>query len=255
MVQRSQLKHEAVDESGNPAPITAPIVVGTHPTGQGVMLYFGTGKYLEPSDQNPAQAKRRFYAIWDKGWGTNTDSRSTISSGNMLEQSITGVETRGVDTNGDNTVDEYVNVRMTSQESIDWDTHEGWYINLEFGDYVGEQVIAAPLLRDGKIFLSTHIPTGNECKPNQDGWFMIFDARSGAMLSDSQFDLNQDGNRNDGTIAGVSGLVNPLTSPTILAAKNGDVLLSQTAQEPQITASSLHSNFREGRLTWRELEP
>jgi len=253
--QDGELKHEAVDESGNPAPITAPIVVGTHPTGQGVMLYFGTGKYLEPSDQNPAQAKRRFYAIWDKGWGTNTDSRSTISSGNMLEQSITGVETRGVDTNGDNTVDEYVNVRMTSQESIDWDTHEGWYINLEFGDYVGEQVIAAPLLRDGKIFLSTHIPTGNECKPNQDGWFMIFDARSGAMLSDSQFDLNQDGNRNDGTIAGVSGLVNPLTSPTILAAKNGDVLLSQTAQEPQITASSLHSNFREGRLTWRELEP
>ncbi len=250
-----ELKHEAVDDSNNPAPITSPIAVGTHPTGQGVMLYFGTGKYLEPSDQHPGQAKRRFYAIWDRGWGTNTDSRTKISNGNLLKQSITAVETRGIDTDSDNTIDEYVNVRLTSQESIDWETHEGWYINLEFGEYLGEQVISTPLLRDGKVFLSTHIPTGNECKPNQDGWFMIFDARSGAMLSDNQFDLDKDGKRNDGNLAGVSGLVNPLTPPTILAANAGDILLSQTARDPQINSSALHSNFREGRLTWRELEP
>jgi len=73
-----ELKHEAVDDSGNPAPITVPISVGSHPTGQGVMLYFGTGKYLEPSDLTASQTSHRFYAIWDKGPGTDTANRTTV---------------------------------------------------------------------------------------------------------------------------------------------------------------------------------
>lgn len=250
-----ELKHEAVDDSGNPAPITAPIVVGSHPTGEGVLLYFGTGKFLETSDQIPGQAKRRFYALWDRGWGTNTSGRTRIASGNMLKQSITAVETRGVDTDGDNLIDEDLNVRITSQHDIDWETHEGWYINLEFGGYTGEQVVAAPLLRDGRIFLSTHIPAGDVCSANLDGWFMIFDARSGAMLSESPFDIGPDDTLNNDMLAGVSGLVNPLVSPTILATEGSDVLLSQSAKDPEVTSTDINSNFRPGRLTWRELKP
>lgn len=250
-----ELKHEAVDDSGNPAPITTPLVVGSHPTGEGVMLYFGTGKYLEPSDQLPGEAKRRFYAIWDRGPGTNTINRTKISQGKMLRQEITSEENMAVDTDGDSNPDRDVLVRLTSQHSIDWSQHEGWYINLEFNGYFGEQVIAAPLLRDGKLLVATHIPTGDECSPNQDGWFMIFDARSGAMVTDGQIDLNGDGKQNDAPVGGVSGLVNPHASPTIVAAEAADILLSQTATDPEVVSATLHSGFREGRLTWRELEP
>lgn len=250
-----ELKHKAVDDNGNPAPISAPIVVGSHPSGIGAILYFGTGKYLEPSDQNAGAAKRRFYAIWDRGPNTETATLTKISEGNMLEQWITAVAQESIDNDGDGNTDSTVSVRKTSQEPIDWDEHEGWYIDLEFEGYYGEQVIAAPLLRDGKVLVATHIPTGDECSPNQDGWLMILDARSGSMLSDVQFDLNGDGQRNEATIAGVSGLVNPMADPTIIAGDNSDILLSQTPTDPELALTRLHSGFREGRLTWRELQP
>lgn len=250
-----ELKHEAMDDAGNRAPITAPIVVGSHPTGEGVMLYFGTGKYLEPSDQMPGRATRRFYALWDRGFNTNTAGRTNIAAGNMLQQRVTNEELREIDTDQDGTNDDIVAIRETSQESIDWNQHEGWYLNLEFRGFFGEQVIATPLLRDGKIFLNTHIPTGDECSPNQDGWFMVLDARSGAMLPDSQVDLDGNGEFDDGTFAGVSGLVNPHASPTIVAAGAADILISQTPNNPESTSQTIQSGFQDGRLTWRELEP
>lgn len=250
-----ELKHEAVDDTGRSAPITSPIVVGTHPTGEGVMLYFGTGKYLEPKDQYPGAAKRRLYGLWDRGKATDTANRTKISEGKMVEQKILTETTQDVDLDDDGVADQSVNVRRTSQEPIDWERHEGWYLNLEYGGYYGEQILAAPLLRDGKLLVATHIPTGDECAPQQDGWFMVFDARNGAMLTESPIDLNGDGKRNDSTLAGVSGLVNPHASPTILAAENADVLLSQTITNPEVVSATLHSGFREGRLTWREIEP
>ena len=128
-------------------------------------------------------------------------------------------------------------------------------MNLEFRGFFGEQVVAAPLLRDGKIFLATHIPTGDECTPNQDGWFMILDARSGAMLPDTQVDLDGNGEFDDGTFSGVSGLVNSHASPTIISSGATDVLLSQTATNPEATSQIIRSGFQDGRLTWRELEP
>jgi len=146
-------------------------------------------------------------------------------------------------------------VRLTSQHAIDWATHDGWYINLQYNSQLGEQVISAPILRDGKIFLSTHVPGGDECDPNQNGWFMIFDARSGSMQDASQIDLNGDGEKNDGAFAGVSGLVNPHAAPTIIAAASADILLSQTPTEPELLSATLFNDFIEGRLTWRELEP
>jgi len=251
-----ELKHLAVDDHNTPLAITAPIAVGSHPTGEGVMLYFGAGKYLEPIDQNPSTSRRRLYAVWDRGAGSSTKSLTTIANGNMLEQSITSVTNQDIDLDGDGTSDEQVQVRLTTEEAVDWSTHEGWYMNLEYDSLdAGEQIISAPLLRDGKIFVTTHIPTGDECIPRQDGWLMILDASSGAMLPNSQIDLNGDDQRNDGTFAGISGVSNAHASPTIIAAKNSDVLLTQTPSDTAVSSTTLHTVFRERRLTWRELEP
>ncbi len=250
-----ELKHEAVDDAGNRAPIAAQIVVGSHPTGEGVILYFGSGKYLEPSDQRPGRATRRFYAVWDRGFGTNTAARTAIAAGNMLEQRITSETLHEIDTDQDGTTDDFVAVRETSEEVIDWSRHEGWYLNLEYRGFFGEQVISSPLLRDGKVFLATHIPTGNECTPNQDGWLMVLDARSGAMLPTTQVDLDGNGEFDDGRFSGVSGLANPHASPTIIASGLTDILLSQTTTNPETVSQTIQSGFMDGRLTWRELEP
>jgi len=250
-----ELKHKAVDDAGKSIPITTAIAVGSHPTGSGVLLYFGAGKYLEPSDQMPASTARRIYSIWDRGAGDNTVQKTKVSKGNLLEQYITSETIRSFDTDNDGVDDSSLPVRETSQEPIDWDTHEGWYMNLHFNAYKGEQVVASPVLRGGKILFTTHIPVGNECTPGQQGWLMVFDARSGAMLDESPLDFNGDGKRNDGNAAGVGNLVNPFAPPTLLAAEGIDYLLSQDDSGAEVTSTGLSINMNDGRLTWREMEP
>ena len=60
---------DAVDSLGNPQPITASAEATLHPTGVGVMVSFGTGKYLEANDVSPpgaAPKTQTIYGIWDK---------------------------------------------------------------------------------------------------------------------------------------------------------------------------------------------
>ena len=247
--------HKAVDENNNRLPITAPISIGSHPSGDGVLLFFGTGKYLEPSDQNPSNVRKRIYALWDRMDGSNTPELTKVDNGNLLQQSILGIENRDLDTNSDGVADSMALVRVTSQEEIDWDQHEGWYMDLDFGGTRGEQVVAAPVLRDGKLLYTTHIPSGDECSPLQEGWFMVLDAASGAMLPGSQIDLDGDGVADDGLAGGVSGLTNPFASPAVVASETTDIILSQTADGPELKATNLFTRFRNGRISWRELEP
>ena len=252
---KGELKHKTVDDNGNASPITTAIAVGSHPTGEGVMLYFGTGKYLEPVDQLPSDSVRRVYGIWDRGIGDDTPGKTDIANGSMLEQYIVSEETRAIDSDNDGVNDASVSVRLTSQEIIDWESHEGWFMNLEYGANLGEQVVAAPVLRDGKILFTTHIPVGNECTPDQQGWLMVLDTRSGAMLFEPPLDLNGDGSLNDGEAAGVKNMTNPFSSPTMVAGETVDYLLSQKENGSGATAIGMSTNINDGRLTWRELEP
>jgi len=253
--KRGELKHRALDDSGNPAPITSTVAVGTHPTGEGVMLYFGTGKYLEPSDQLPAANAHRVYAIWDRGINDGTDHKTRISNGDMLQQYIVSEEIRGIDTDNDGVEESSVSVRLSSQNPIDWNEHEGWYMNLEFNQNFGEQIVASPVLRDGKLLVTTHIPVGNECTPEQQGWLMVLDARSGSMSNDPSLDFDGDGKMNDGEAAGVQNMVNPFASPTIVAGETIDHLLSQDDAGSAASALGIFVGINDGRITWRELEP
>ncbi len=252
---RGELKHRAVDSNGDPLPITAAVTVGSHPTGNGVLLYFGAGKYLEPSDQMPSTTARRFYAIWDKGPNQDTARLSRIDEGNLLQQRVTNEQTLYFDTDDDGEIDHTIETRETSREVIDWTEHLGWYMNLAYEINRGEQVIAAPIIRDGRILFNTHIPVGNECVPNQDGWLMALNAADGSMLEQSAFDINGDGNINDNGGAGIKGPYNPLANLTVVAAGGKDLILSQNETDPAASATTLGTSFVEGRITWREKQP
>lgn len=254
--QHGEVKHRAVGIDGNAAPVTSAITVGTHPSGNGVLLYFGTGKYLEPSDQYPAPAPHRMYAIWDKGPGTDTANLTAVSADNLLRQTITLEDTYEFDTDGDGVSDDEIQVRETSSHAIDWSVHEGWYMDLIYNNYLmGEQILTSPVLRDGKILLNTHIPVGNECVPGQLGWFMVLDAESGAMPARSLLDLNGDGRFNEPPIAGASNLTNPFAAPTLLASGGRDIMFSQPGTGLEPNSVSMAAGFVNGRVTWRELEP
>ena len=243
------------DDDRNYRPITSEVSLGSHPTGEGVMIYLASGKYLEPSDQQNSTSLNRIVALWDKDPFVDPNLLGPFRAGKMLKQSITAETTIEYDTDADGTDDTSLLTRQSSQNAIDWDTHLGWYMDLDYPYLVGEQVINKPLLREGKLLVSTHIPTGNECTPDQLGWLMVLDATSGAMLPPS-IDLNGDGSfGQDEVLSGVQGISNPLASPTIVAAQHEDVILTSKDDGSGSSSTTLNASSKAGRLSWRELKP
>ena len=186
----------AKNKAGNRLPITAAPAVGSHPTrkadGSDVLVYFGTGKYFESSDNNPDnQYTQAFFAVWDDG--TNDASRS-----NMLEQKILA----------ETTVKDY-QYRLVTKDLIRWEEqteadgtklnpHRGWYIDLlntQGGNTanMGERVVYEPIIRNDRIIFTTLIPSLDQCAAGGSGWLMELNAISGARLESSPFDLNNDG--------------------------------------------------------------
>jgi len=173
----------AKDASGVRQPITAKPQVGRHPAG-GVMVYIGTGKYFESTDNivgaNPQI--QSFYGIRDNV--ANGNSIPVVRSTDLISQTIDyEVVANGFD------------LRVTSSNTVDYASKKGWYMDLKLvtGSAQGERVVAAPLIRNNRIVFTTLIPSSDPCTFGGDSWLMELDAISGAQLPMTPFDLNGDG--------------------------------------------------------------
>jgi type IV pilus assembly protein PilY1 len=197
----------------NRQPITVRPTVSRHPKG-GMMVYFGTGKYLETEDKTADSTDvQTFYAVWDKNEGSNTDRVTSRSS--MREQTVLyeGVQTYGSET---------YTLRTTSKHEPNWNNHKGWYIDLPA---TRERSVRNPILRNGKIIFTTLIPLIQEdpCMSESEGWLMELDAITGSALSYSVFDLNKDGRFDgldtvsDGRAPGGMKFNQEIVEPTIIA--------------------------------------
>ncbi len=183
-------------------PITTRPQVGRHPTkAEGFMVYFGTGKYIEGPDidaKPTGQTTQTFYGVWDEN---QSSPSTTFGRTNLLQQQILKEVSQGFDTNGDDTDDDFFDLRVTSDNPINWDTpalHKGWYMDLiNTGesplDNEGERQVTDSILRDGRIIFTTLIPSADPCDFGGTGWLMEIDARDGSRLEFSPFDLNADG--------------------------------------------------------------
>jgi len=201
----------AKDSDGNELPITSRPTVGSHPDpsiapGE-VIVYFGTGKYLESGDNDPSdQNTQGFFAIWDDG--TQVSGRS-----DLLQQSIIGETTSGD-----------FDFRLTTDNEIRWEAEDhdsdpltadlparrGWYmdlVNTEGGstDNQGERIIFEPIIRNDRIIFTTLIPSLDQCAAGGSGWLMEVSAISGARLPESPFDVNDDGVFNDADLVDFDG--------------------------------------------------
>ena len=187
----------AKDGDGNRLPITSRPGVGSHPNpvvapGQ-VLVYFGTGKYFETNDNNPAgQDTQAFFAIWDDG--ENGATRDDLLQQQILAEATSGgYDFRLISEN---------QIRWIDDEDADLDAHRGWYIDLvntEGGNTAnnGERVIYTPILRNDRVIFTTLIPSLDQCSAGGSGWLMEVSAINGGRLADAPFDLNGDGLFND----------------------------------------------------------
>jgi type IV pilus assembly protein PilY1 len=197
----------AENESGQSQPVTAPIEIGNPPEDEtdsedetDYMVYFGTGKYFEAGDNDVTNpAIQSFYGIWDNGSEITADRDAVL-----VEQVIEEEGTVSTDVDGSLTAgplapgvldeDEY-NYRIVTDNTVDYSSSRGWYLDLvspELG-IQGERVVAAPLLRHGRVVFTTLIPIDDPCSTGGTSWLMELDALSGARLTEAVFDLNGDG--------------------------------------------------------------
>jgi len=190
----------AKDAGGVGQPITAKPQVGLNPNG-GVMVYFGTGKYFESTDNivGSAPQVQSFYGIRDNG--TQVSGRS-----DLVAQTIDG-----------EAVFSGVGVRITSDNTVDYNGGKmGWYMDLKSpaNGPEGERVVSPSLLRSNRLIFSTIIPSADACASGGTSWLMELDAVNGDRLSSSPFDINDDG-------------VFDINDLAILTDSNGDSLPGQ----------------------------
>lgn len=258
--------YSAVNSSGTAQPITVRIEVGRHPLGtsQGLMLYFGTGQYMETGDNTQLnQDTQSFYGLWDKLDGTRPSSRSVL-----LEQTIDFEVSLNVDTNDDGNPDENVDLRVTSDNSISWSTQLGWFMDLldptDSTNNRGERQVSNPLLRAGRIIFTTLEPSDDVCSYGGSGWLMELDAADGGRLSEAPFDVNNDGVFDEDDLA-TGGYV-PSGYRTDEGIPSAPAVLARTQDDEQdeVKAISLSSGtikslgensgrLNSGRQSWRQL--
>jgi len=267
-------------------PITSRPDVGRHPDGlTGYMVYFGTGKYVEPNDNNPGTTPsptHSFYGIWDPDTGATGGTPVTRSD--LLAQTITE-HTAQFDFNGDADFDdtgETSTIRRVTNNTIMWNgetyanpspppasttgTHRGWRVDLLTTSTanLGEMMVANPILRTTRVIFTTLIPDTQSCAAGGSSWLMELNYQNGGQLPFEVFDLNGDGlfNASDQvggqTVSGVKTGLGISPSPTmlddpargrelkILTGSSGGV--SSVANNPGPLSSAT------GRRSWRQIK-
>jgi type IV pilus assembly protein PilY1 len=156
------------------------------PQGVGMMVLFGTGKYLETTDKMvvlTAPEIQTYYGLFDRNSGADTDritARSQLTKQTiLLEDSLTFG-------------DRLLNVRATSQNALG--ANRGWYLDLlSPNGYKGERQVTNTTVRGSRVIFTTLIPDINPCNFGGGSWLMELDALSGGRLKTATYDLDGDG--------------------------------------------------------------
>ncbi len=149
----------------------------------GVMVYFGTGRYLETNDLTNDDVQT-FYAIWD-----DPDNTGTVPRTDLLEQEILNEDDVTI---GGNTI----NFR-TVTTNTPTTGNKGCY--LDFPATTGspsERIVSTPLIKffqtlDTRVIVTTATPNDDPCDKGGISWLMELNAHCG-RLSASPFDFNND---------------------------------------------------------------
>ncbi len=236
-------------------PITSGLEIGAHSSQGGVMIYFGTGKYFETSDNtvgaNPQ--KQTFYGIWDTHASGNLPNGWAITGRSALQQQSITFESS--------------TYRAFSKATVSWtgnNSKRGWYMDLAppGGTAQGERAVSMPLLRAGRIIFTTIIPSSDPCLAGGSSWLMELDAFTGGNLNYAVFDTNNDREFNSadkvscgnttcdpGGFKSGEGIIK---TPGIVSA--GDIEYKYSGgSSGNILVVKEKGAAKEGRMSWRQL--
>ncbi|MBI5782940.1 MAG: hypothetical protein HZA69_04290 [Gammaproteobacteria bacterium] len=254
-------------------PIMARPEVGPHPTGDGRMVYFGTGRYVDSSDSSPrTNPVNTFYGIWDRDKDKIQPTRATL-----LKQTISAVTS----TFGSTTA----TVRQVTNRTINWCTSKtigsctcadsdtdptclGWRDDLltTASDSLGEMAVSNPVLLGGvlpRIIFTTLIPQSEACSYGGTSWLMELNPNNGGRLSEAVFDISGNGtigseDKIGGTtmVSGINPGIGIMPEPVILRdpANHQDLKTEPGSTGAIQTIKNYVSGTQGGRQSWRQLK-
>ncbi|WP_397573436.1 pilus assembly protein [Silanimonas sp.] len=159
----------ARDINDDPQPITGGVTVAKGPSG-GVMVNFGTGRYLTDTDAvaGGTQQLQSLYGVWDRGTVSGI-TRASLREQQILTQFGTGSNLG----------------RTLSNNRVDYATQNGWYLDLRVGSATpnGERMIGDPRVIGQTITIPTSEPSGDtQCAPGLRSWGYRLDLFSGGPV-------------------------------------------------------------------------
>lgn len=210
--------YKAVDRSSESQHITAKVTV-TKASAQGqtngMMVYFGTGKYFEVGDNVVSDSPQiqTFYGIWDNcDKGSSASCDSSFAGRSLLQQQSIIIDLDG-GTLADGTVLTQ-RLAIVSDCEVAYDSaaprdpvspctsninRRGWYLDfISPGKSAsGEMVVSEALVRFGRIIFTTLVPLNDICSPGGKGALAELDENTGGRLNYAPVDTNKDGKVDD----------------------------------------------------------
>lgn len=234
-------------KGGTRQAITGKVRVVSHPRG-GNLVTFGTGKYIEVTDKSNT-AVQTLYGVWDNG--------SAVASSDLVQQSIINQ----VDASGRQ-------YRAVSQNSVDWTTKRGWYMDLrpDANTLSGERVVSMPQISGDRVLFSTFTPLSDPCLSGGESWIIGLNVLTGGRLSSALFDVNGDGVFDIGDQVSCGGSAScdasglklndgSLDAPGTVLGDGYDALYNSGLGDGGIERNTAAgSGPQPGRMSWRQLQ-
>jgi type IV pilus assembly protein PilY1 len=246
-----------------PQPITAKPEGTLHPSGQGFIITFGTGKYLETTDPFPrgdnTYQPQSFYGIWDKDDKKPISGQTSgITRSQLLEHDIF------LSTGGTGTFRVVVPVSgKPDSPANDWSTdgtpptaddsppkYMGWFLDFPDALTTGERSVFRPILTSGRLIFTTLLPLTDACQFGGTSFTMVVDPTTGGRIDAPVLDINGNGQLNQSDkvaygsdkiyASGVQSTIGITPTPTIIKTDNlGTGGISATGAQILGTSGSL----------------
>ncbi|WP_296232503.1 PilC/PilY family type IV pilus protein [uncultured Pseudomonas sp.] len=197
--------YTARNASGEAQPITAPPSLVRHPSMNGYIVMFGTGRYFREADKSNEENAivQSLYGVWDRktaGETTNSSDAPTLTRSDLQAQEFTNAT--ATFQNGATTISR--TVRTLSEQSVAWRNGDqgkyGWYLDLRVGNTIdGERIVNEMAARGQVLFVSSLTPSSDPCSAGLEGWTYGINPFTGGRANFAIFDFNNDGvvNAND----------------------------------------------------------
>lgn len=240
-----------IDPSGVAQPITSTPTLGRNSlklSGNGAsatpstMVYFGTGKYGESSDNSNTQVQT-IYGIAD------TESQISLSSAsdrtNKLHRKTISAESATARTLAND-------ANTSSGPAVDWTSNSvnGWFLDLIYNSTAkGERVLSKPLLLFDRVIINTFIASANPCDFGGSGWLMEL-VGVGDVYKNHSVLGTQANHVLDRPIIGDLLSISAGEKGVILGSELGDLTKDGGITVKQQTAAAGSA----GRMSWRQIK-